>query len=152
MLCLEARTLVVFTIGYQGKQAEEWPLLLRQAGVTTVLDVREFPHSRRPGLSKTPLSSLLDRAGLEYSHERRLGNPKQYRDRLKAGGDWDAFADVFRARLRGLSSVLDGVVATLVEGKVLCLLCFEADASQCHRSLVAEALAERADGVRIQHL
>jgi uncharacterized protein (DUF488 family) len=144
--------LVVYTVGYQGKQAEELPVLLSQAGVTTVLDVRELPLSRRRGLSKTPLSSLLNRAGLDYVHDRRLGNPKQYRDQLKAGGDWDAFAELFRARLNSLSSVLDGVVATIADGEVLCLLCFEADASQCHRSLVAEALAERASGVRVQHL
>ena len=44
------------------------------------------------------------------------------------------------------------ILASLIrEGRRVCLLCFEADAAHCHRTLVANALAKKL-GVEIIHL
>ena len=140
----EVGSVVLYTMGYQGRSAEDLPSLLQDAGITKVLDVRELPLSRKPGLSKTPLSSMLARHGVDYEHRRELGTPKSLRDWLRKGASWDAFAEVFSARLASLGWELDQVLMDLSGGDVLCLLCYEADPSQCHRSLVAEAVQERA--------
>jgi uncharacterized protein (DUF488 family) len=142
----------LFTIGYEGRDVGELCSWVAAAGVTTLVDVRDLPLSRKRGFSKTALAAHLADSGVGYVHERRLGNPKPLRDYVKSGGDWDWFADTFRERLKSADEALDSVMAIIERGEVVCLLCFEADASRCHRSLVAEALAERADGLAIRHL
>lgn len=144
--------MVLYTIGYEGRSADELPDYLRKAGVTRVVDVRELPLSRKRGLSKTALSMSLKSEGFAYVHDRRLGNPKPLRDWVKSGGDWEEFSGVFRERISDQAEALDSVLRFVVGGDTVCLLCYEADASRCHRSLVAEALVERARGLRVAHL
>lgn len=142
----------LFTIGYEGRTADELPASVAASGVTTVVDVRDLPLSRKRGFSKTALALLLSGSGVDYVHERGLGNPNPLRDHVKAGGDWGWFAEVFRERLVGAGDALDHVLSIMRRGEVVCLLCYEADAARCHRSLVADALAERADGLVVRHL
>jgi len=142
----------LFTVGYEGRAPDELPGSIAAAGVTTLVDVRDLPLSRKRGFSKTALAALLAKSGVDYVHERRLGSPKPLRDYIKSGGDWGWFADTFRERLAVADDALDSVLAIIERGEVVCLLCFEADASRCHRSLVADALAQRADGLAIRHL
>ncbi len=63
-------------IGYEGGTVEDVVARLVEAGVDTVIDVRETPWSRKPGLSKTKLRAFLEAAGIEYRHMRAAGNPK----------------------------------------------------------------------------
>ena len=142
----------LFTVGYQGQGADALSDSIAAAGVTTLVDVRDLPFSRKRGFSKTALAALLSASGVEYVHERRLGNPKPLRDHVKSGGDWGWFADAFRERLAVADDALDSVLAIIERGEVVCLLCFEADASRCHKSLIADALAERGDGLTVRHL
>ena len=142
----------LFTIGYEGRTADELPRSVAASGITTVIDVRDLPLSRKRGFSKTALALLLAGSGVDYVHERGLGNPKPLRDHVKAGGDWGWFAQVFRERLVGAGDALDHVLAIMRRGEVVCLLCYEADAKRCHRSLVADALAEKAHGLVVRHL
>jgi len=142
----------LFTIGYEGRSADELPSSVATSGVTTVIDVRDLPLSRKRGFSKSALASLLAQSGVDYVHERRLGNPKPLRDHVKSGGDWGWFARTFRERLAAAGDALDSVLAIMQRGEVVCLLCYEADASRCHRSLVADALTERAHGLVVRHL
>jgi len=144
--------MILYTIGYEGRSADDLPCCFEEAGVTRVVDVRELPISRKRGLSKSALSQQLDAHGLGYVHERRLGNPKPLRDWVKSGGDWDQFAQVFRARLGTADAALDAVRAFVAPGEPVCLLCYEADPSRGHRSLVAEALVGRAAGLQVKHL
>lgn len=142
----------LFTMGYEGLSANDLPRSVTASGVTTVVDVRELPLSRKRGFSKVALASILAVAGVDYRHERRLGNPKPLRDFVKSGGDWKWFAGAFRERLGSADEALESILALIRGGEVVCLLCYEADASRCHRSLVAEALAERSDGLVVRHL
>jgi uncharacterized protein (DUF488 family) len=142
----------LFTLGYEGRSAVDLVTSMAASGITTVVDVRDLPLSRKRGFSKNALAALLADSGVEYVHERRLGNPKELRDYVKSGGDWCWFADAFRERLAVADDALDSVLVLIERGEVVCLLCFEADVSRCHRSLVAEALVERADGLAVRHL
>ncbi len=65
----------LYTIGYEGRAVEDFIEDLRFADVEVLVDVRELPHSRRPGFSKSKLSEHVSRAGLEYLHLRSLGSP-----------------------------------------------------------------------------
>lgn len=73
------------TIGYEGYSAEEWLESLVENHVEIVVDVRAVPLSRKRGFSKTRLAEMLRTKGISYVHLEALGNPKPYRDRLRAG-------------------------------------------------------------------
>ena len=98
----------------------------------------------------------------EYAHHKELAPTTelrhvQYRedDRLGVGKRSRAeLAPEYRERY--LHEILDGVelasfLAGLPVAKASALLCVERDAQACHRSLVAERLAEE-NGVRVVHL
>lgn len=140
----------MFTIGYERRSPEELVRELTGAGVTLLADVRELPLSRRRGFSKTALADALRSAGIEYAHERALGNPKPYRDAWK-GGDAAAGRAGYRAHLAASSEAVDALARRVAEGGV-CLLCVEHDAADCHRTLLAGALGERLRDLRVQNL
>ena len=90
--------------------------------------------------------------GLTTSTSEDWAIPSRFATHVKSGGDWGWFAQVFRERLVGAGDALDHVLGIMNRGEIVCLLCYEADASHCHRSLVADALAEKAHGLVIRHL
>ena len=55
----------LFTIGYEGATPDRLIETLREAGETTLVDVRELANSRRPGFAKRALSQSLEAARLQ---------------------------------------------------------------------------------------
>jgi len=123
---------------------------LKEAGVKTVIDVRELPLSRKKGFSKRSFAEALHTAGLAYAHMPALGCPKPIRDRYKLNADWAAYVRRFNAYLASQdTAVLE--LAKIAKSTPACLVCYEADFNYCHRSLVARAVAQ-AGGPRTVHL
>jgi len=97
----------------------------------------------------------LEKAGIRYEHMPELGSPSSLRRALHETGDFDRFADLFLAYVRRWRT---GDVAGLTrlvrrEGTV-CILCYESDAAQCHRRILATE-AVRVRGGRaliVQHI
>lgn len=138
----------VYTIGYEGIDAERVIELLQENGIETLIDARYRPGSRKRGLSKTPLSASLAEVGIGYSHDRGLGTPPEIMRKLREEGtyDWDAY----RAFLAEQDDSISRAAELAKEGAV-CFMCYEANALECHRRFVAEAVAERA-GFKVQHI
>ncbi|MCC3314739.1 DUF488 domain-containing protein [Nocardia africana] len=139
----------LFTVGYEGRRADELVAILTEAGVATVVDVRLTPISRKPGLSKTKLSAALGQAGIRYVHLRELGNPRDNRDGFRVG-DADArdrYAHVLESP-EG-ADALHSVRTLMAQGPVA-LLCFEHDHTTCHRHMVADAVRDAATAEVIQ--
>lgn len=137
------------TIGYEGVSLDEFIAMLKAAGTSLLLDVRELPISRKPGFAKAALREALAEAGIAYRHERALGSPKDVRHRLRADGDVARYWKDFHAHLATQHDLLDELAVTL-EGRVT-LLCYERDPAACHRSAVVVELARRA-GLAFRHL
>ncbi|HEX8390724.1 MAG TPA: DUF488 domain-containing protein [Longimicrobium sp.] len=133
----------VCTIGYENATVERFLEALRAAGVQVLVDVRAVASSRRPGFAKTALSGNVRGIGIEYLHLRALGTPKDGRIAARAGRHEEMRA-IFAEHLATLEAQAElHALAELVRGgKRVCLLCFEADPAHCHRTLVADALAE----------
>ena len=71
----------VFTIGHSTRSWEDFLSLLREAGVSTVVDVRRFPASRRyPHFGGPALARALAEAGIGYVHELDLGGRRGPRE------------------------------------------------------------------------
>lgn len=137
---------VIFTIGYAGKTLPELVRTLRRAGVKRVVDVRALPLSRKRGFSKTALGQALAEAGIEYVHLRQAGNP--YRDQK---ADAARFLALYSAYVDEHPEVVR-VVEEAVTGTATALLCFEANACDCHRSVLVERMVALNPCRKAQHL
>jgi uncharacterized protein (DUF488 family) len=139
------------TIGYERRTLPELIEMLRKAKVKTLIDVRAIAASRRAGFSKTILAATLREAGIEYVHLRALGTPKAGRDAARAGRISE-MQRIFARQLEEPAAQLELLQAQgLVQARKCVLLCLEADAGRCHRSMVAERLCH-ALGCDIENL
>lgn len=133
----------LFTIGYEGKTQAEMLDELEAAGVELVLDVRAVAASRRPGFSKTALAGGLRERGIDYIHLRPLGTPADGRQAARAGriGEMRAiYADQLETPEAALA--MEQALAEAVR-RPAALLCYEREAPDCHRSMLAQRMVER---------
>lgn len=141
----------LWTIGYQGFTADEWLDSLVTNGIRTVVDVREMPLSRKAGFSKSRLAEALAARGIRYVHLRSLGNPKPYRQRLRDGWSFAEFQAEFVHVLEQEPDALEMLSSLALDGGA-CLVCFEEDPTQCHRSIVADYVVQRIPELHVSHL
>jgi uncharacterized protein (DUF488 family) len=142
----------VATIGYEGATVGDFLEALREEGVTLLVDVRAVASSRRPGFAKTALSANLAEAGIDYLHLRGLGTPADGRAAARAGR-YEELRTIYLEHLAtpGAQAELETLAEIVRSGRRVGLLCFEADPSHCHRSMVAAALASLLP-VQVTHL
>jgi uncharacterized protein (DUF488 family) len=141
----------LFTIGYEKARQQDLVATLAEAGVSTLLDVRDRPISRRPGFSKRQLAAAIEETGMRYVHLQPLGTPPEGR---LAGrrGEWDRFWGIVEEKLaRPEAELALQEVAEIGQATPSCLMCYEADWQVCHRRRVAEILAQR-HGFAVSHL
>jgi len=134
------RIMTIYTIGYEGASLDLFLDRLHRLHVQIVVDVRDVPLSRKPGFSKTALSTALRAMGLRYVHIRELGCPKSIRDLHRSNGDWEAYTRAFMAHLRKQGKAVRELAQTCARNRAA-LLCYEADPDQCHRTYVARAVS-----------
>lgn len=150
-----ADPLELLTFGH-GTLAQEGIVdVLRGAGVTSLVDVRRFPGSRRhPHVASEALESWLPDAGVVYRWEPRLGG-RRSADPAEADVDPWWQVDAFRAYAahtrtdefrEAFADLLDaaGRARTVV-------MCSETVWWRCHRRLVSDVAVLLHD-VAVQHL
>jgi uncharacterized protein (DUF488 family) len=140
----------LWSIGYEKTAWADFIYRLRDAGIETVIDVRDLPLSRRAGFSKRTLSAGLAEAGVGYRHLRALGTPPEGREANRKR-QWDRFWQIVDQRLTTGEAQLQLLqAAEIAQASRSCLLCYEADWHICHRRRVAELLGKR--GFNAVHL
>ena len=141
----------LLTIGYEGLDVRRFIKFLTCHDVKVLVDVRELPFSRKKGFSKTPLSEAVRDAGIEYLHIKALGSPAAIRKRVKKDGDYVSFFRAYDAYLGTQRDAL-GTLTDMLEDHVrVCLMCFEANPAECHRSHIASRVArESANRVMVE--
>jgi uncharacterized protein (DUF488 family) len=134
---------ILFTIGYEGKTQDEMLGELEEAGVDLVIDVRAVAASRRPGFSKTALANGLREHGIAYLHLRPLGTPALGREAARAGRI-DEMRAIYAWQLETdeAALALEQALAEASQHRAA-LLCYEREAPDCHRSMLAQRMAER---------
>ncbi len=143
---------VINLIGYEGRTIDEFLRVLQRAGVTLLLDVRRHALSRKEGFSKRPLKALAELSGIAYAHLPDWGPPIAMLRDYRVKGSWDEFKQAYLEYVEELLNRTAGIEAFWPDATP-CLMCFEADASRCHRSLLAEVLASRSpNGCHIRSL
>jgi len=142
----------IWTSGYeQHADPASLAATLRAAGVRRLVDVREFPSSRKRGFSKTALAAALAEDGIAYEHVRALGNPKPYRDLWRSGRRAES-ERLYLEHLAGPARPALLELAASLDDAPTCLLCREASHLDCHRALVAAALADALPGLEVVNL
>jgi uncharacterized protein (DUF488 family) len=142
---------LLFTIGYEKARVVDVVTALKDAGVVTLIDVRDRPQSRRPGFSKNQLAAQLEEAGIGYVGLKALGTPPEGREANRKR-QWERFWRIVDERLATIEAEFAFQEAAAIASKTpTCLLCYEADHRICHRSRVADILAAR-HGFEVRHL
>lgn len=126
------------SVGYEGLTPDSLLAALRREGVDTLVDVRANAISRKRGFSKRALDEACRVGGISYRHEPTLGNPRANRDGFRAGEH--ASLDSYRRHLKTAGLDALNTTSDLLKDRTVALLCFEAEHSQCHRSIVVEEL------------
>ena len=131
----------LFTIGYEGREINEFISLIRNHKITRLLDVRELPLSRKKGFSKSALKKRLELENIMYIHLRRLGSPSEIRKKLKTDGDYPFYFKAFSEYLLQNQDAIKEAREYLIDG-INCIMCFERKPEKCHRSVIVEAIKQ----------
>lgn len=144
----------LFTVGYEGSTIDEFTEVLKKNRVKCVADLRKNPVSRKRGFSKKLLGENLKAKGIEYIHFPGLGTPTEWRKSAQKGliSRERMFRDYAKKIIPKNPQDIEKL-QNLMRKKGLALLCYEADASDCHRSYVADKLARnKNDKVKVINL
>ena len=135
-------TTTLSTIGYEGASLEDFLATLELAGIAQVIDIRDFPGSRRPGFSKNVLASALATKGIGYVHLKPLGDPKPGREAAREGR-YETFREIYRNHLAlpAAQTALRTAIET-AQTNTSVLMCYERDYEHCHRTIVATAMSK----------
>jgi uncharacterized protein (DUF488 family) len=155
----------VATIGVYGWTLEDWLAALRDAGVVLVVDIRQrrgVRGSEYAWANAKRLEVALAEAGIDYRHELSLAPTTEIRqvqyeeDRRQGVGKRSRrvaspeYVERYRREILDRAD-LGSFVASLPDDGASALMCVEREPELCHRSLVAERLAEQY-GLRARHL
>ena len=142
----------LFTIGYEGREIDEFVDLLKQFNISRLIDVREMPISRKRGFSKYALHDRLENENIEYIHMKALGNPSYIRNKLKSDLDYDSFFKEYGKYLSKNKEVIKEVYQ-FISDEVSCIMCFERFPEKCHRQVIANKIKKLdINGLKIKHI
>jgi len=136
----------VFTVGYGGRNKEEFLALIRNNGIRTIIDVRLRPDRSSMGIwikaktSDKGIEKWLSEAGIGYRSLIELGNV------FLEFADWQ---ERYGKLLESSGELLTDRLSDISDP--ICLLCADKRVAECHRKLIAEYLA-RYKGAEVHHL
>ncbi len=143
----------VLSVGHGTASADELGGRLRAAGVTSLVDIRIAPGSRRhPQFARDEMERWLAAYDVAYRWDRRLGGfrrmPPDSPDLALRNESFRAYAAWMRSS--EFLAALDELVAG-ARLAVTAVMCSESLWWRCHRRLVADVLV-LARGVDVRHL
>lgn len=142
----------IWTVGHSTRTAHEFMQLLTSYSITTLVDVRSFPGSRRyPHFNKPELARSMEAADINYQHNPQLGGRRRpspdSRNTAWKNASFRAYAD--HMETAEFKQGLDELLALAVAGNTT-IMCAEALWWRCHRSLIADYL--KANGDEVIHI
>lgn len=129
-----------YTVGYEGRTADQLIKILLDVGIRSLLDIRHNPISMyRPELSKANLQQAIEGAGLCYVHLRQWGVPREIRARAACTGTRDTIWNWYDEYVVGPFFDRNLHLFMNLEHPVA-MMCVEHDPTECHRHRLFLAL------------
>lgn len=137
----QTNSTVLFTIGYEGIELEEYLNRLLKNNVKVLVDVRCNAISMKYGFSKSTLKKYCESLGIQYIHVPEVGIQSDQRQVLESQSDYDKLFAVYRkTNLTKTVPAQTSILKLLQQHKRIALTCFEANICQCHRKHLAESI------------
>lgn len=131
----------LYTVGYEGLDIDEFTDFLKKKKIQIIADLRKNPVSRKKGFSKNKMAEQLKLKKIDYIHFPKLGTPSAWRKLENEG-------KITRKKM--FEEYVDKIIPQdpedietlrkMLKEKRIALLCYEADATDCHRSFVAKEI------------
>ncbi len=132
---------VLYTIGYEGINFEEYLNKLIFSDVKLLCDVRRNPISMKYGFSKSQLKKGWEGGGIQYLHLPVFGIESEKRQELHSQSAYDSlFLQYRKVILASTIPQQEELLGLLKAHKRVALTCFEANIHQCHRTHLAQSL------------
>jgi len=129
----------IYTMGYEGIKIENFIEKIKSNNIKIIIDVRDYPKSRKRGFSKSQLEKILKDRHILYFHFKELGTPIELRKYLKKYNDFKRFKKDFKKLLADKEGDIKKLIYLARESSI-CLMCFERKADTCHRSLIVDEI------------
>lgn len=147
--------MIIYTMGFTQKSAEQFFELIKKNGIELLVDVRLNNKSQLAGFTKgTDLAYFLKEiCGTKYIHCEEFAPTKELlSDYQKGKASWEDYVTVFDEIMERRGAYKKFLTRFGQFSKV-CLLCSEPTPEQCHRRLVAEKVQSFSpDTVEVIHL
>lgn len=141
---------MVYTIGYEGKEIVEFIEILKNKKIEILIDIREFPISRKKDFSKKNLKKYLVKENIQYFHFKDLGTPKDLRNKVRKNKNYNLFFKEYRRLLNYRKNIFNDLLK-IIDGKIVCLICLEKDYRICHRKIICEKIKNKKN-IKICHI
>lgn len=144
--------MIINTIGYIGKNAEQFFEVISGNSIRILLDVRLYNNYHNAGFSKRDdliffLKTICD---CDYLHLKILApSPDLLKNYKNKKITWDEYEVEYTQYLKTLRF---NDFLSRHELDSCCLLCAEPTPEKCHRRLIAEYIQSHMDGVEVVHL
>ena len=144
----------VYTIGFTQKSAEQFFDLICKNDIGLMIDIRLNNVSQLAGFAKgKDLKYFLARiCKCDYVHDLDFAPTQEIMENGRGKKiPWTEYEKQY-SDLIDSRKVLDRFFDKYGRYKNVCLLCSEADAKDCHRSVLVRMLQKESSGITIQHL
>lgn len=143
---------VLWTVGHSTRTWEAFREVLRVHEITTLVDVRRFPGSRKfPWFGSDAMSEQLPRDGVGYKWIPQLGGRRSVLPGSPNGGwrnsSFQGYADHMASA--EFANGLEQALAAAAQGRTA-LMCAELLWWRCHRRLISDLLVHR--GYQVLHI
>lgn len=143
----------ICTIGFAQKPLKTFVQLLKDAGVTKLVDTRLNNTSQLAGFAKkNDLAYIMELVGIKYEHAPEMAPTDDILKRYKKKEmTWSEYEKAY-LRLMEERNILD-LASKQMTNETVCFLCSEDKPHHCHRRLLAEYIQQNAKAeIVIQHL
>lgn len=143
--------MILNTIGFSGKSAEEFFTILVENNVRSLIDIRLNSKSQLSGFTNIKhLPYFLKLHSIQYYYKPEYAPTKELLDGYKNKSiDWYEYERLYRDIIRK-RNIVKNIEWDLFNDAVF--LCSEPTAEKCHRRLLAEILEKENSSIKVRHL
>lgn len=146
--------MILFTIGFTQKSAEQFFELIKKERVELLIDIRLNNRSQLAGFTKGPdLQYFLQKiCQCNYIHCEEYAPTKELLEQYKRGKiGWEEYVNIFMPLMKQRSAP-QTFFKRFSKYNRICLLCSEPTPEKCHRRLLAEMLQSQDQTIIIKHI